>query len=507
MGVHQSQNQLFSYRVKLEPRMRRDHPLRRLAAAIDFAFVRAEGARCYGRNGNVGLDPVVLLKWMFLLFYDDVARERELMERLPERLDYLWFSGYGLEDAVPDHSVLSKARRRWGRDVFARVFVHTVQQCVQAGLVDGRKIHVDSSLIDANASRQSVTKSSPELIAAYKEAYAAQESKLEDRTTHPGYQAINDQTVSPTDPDAALARKGGGPGRPRYHHHRAVDDAAGVITAVETTPGSIAESSQLMNLVQQHQTNTGTAATTAVADGAYGTAENLAACMEAGIAPHLGEGQIKGRRPEAAAHFFPEDKFIYEAVSASHQCPAGQKLVRQRLHPYRGTVAYTAGKITCRNCALRSQGTTAQMGRTLQRHPKEERIQQGRRPAQSAAAQRDRRRRQHLMEGSFTQAANEHGFKRSRWRRQQIQDWLIATVQNVKILLKATGKKNLAVLAQRFSALGRQCDAPENGKAFARRIRRWAQMKNEHGDCLIFLFCGFPRVLRARFRCRSGATQ
>ena len=62
------------------------------------------------------------------------------------------------------------------------------------------------------------------------------------------------------------------------------------------------------------------------------------------------------------------------------------------------------------------------------------------------------------MEGSFAQAANEHGFKRSRWGRlwrQQIQDWLIATVQNVKILLKATGKKNLAVLAQRFSALGR----------------------------------------------------
>lgn len=221
-----------------------------------------------------------------------------------------------------------------------------------------------------------------------------------------------------------------------------------------------------MDLVQQHQTNTGTAATTAVADGAYGTAENLAACMEAGIAPHLGEGQKKGRRPEAAAHLFPEDKFIYEAVSDSYQCPAGQKLVRRRLHPYRGTVEYTAGKMTCQNCALRSQCTTAQMGRTLQRHPKEQLIQQGRRLAQSAAAQRDRRRRQHLMEGSFAQAANEHGFKRSRWRRlwrQQIQDWLIATVQNVKILLKATGKKNLAVLAQRFSALGRQFYAPKPG--------------------------------------------
>jgi hypothetical protein len=42
------------------------------------------------------------------------------------------------------------------------------------------------------------------------------------------------------------------------------------------------------------------------------------------------------------------------------------------------------------------------------------------------------------MEGSFAQAANCHGFKRARWRwlwRQQIQDWLIAACQNIKILI------------------------------------------------------------------------
>lgn len=117
MGVHQAQNQLFSYPVNLEHRVRRDHPLRRIAATIDFTFVRAEVAHCYGHTGNVGLDPVVLLKRMFLLFYDNIASEREWMERLPERLDYLWFPGCGLEDAVPDHSVLSKwraVRRRNG---------------------------------------------------------------------------------------------------------------------------------------------------------------------------------------------------------------------------------------------------------------------------------------------------------------------------------------------------------------------------------------------------------
>jgi transposase len=232
MGVHQSQVELFSYHVNLEHRVRRDHPLRRVAAVIDFTFVRAEVARFYGQNGNVGVDPVVLLKLMFLLFFDDVSSERELMERLPERLDYLWFLGYGLEDAIPDHSVLSKARKRWGQEVFEKVFVRTVRQCVGAGLVDGNKIHVDSSLVEANASKDSVIKSSPELIAAYKQAYTAQESKLQDTTTPEHYEAVNDRMVSTTDPDAALVRKGSGGTRPRYHHHRAIDDGLGVITAV-----------------------------------------------------------------------------------------------------------------------------------------------------------------------------------------------------------------------------------------------------------------------------------
>lgn len=127
------------------------------------------------------------------------------------------------------------------------MFVRTVAQCLAAGLVKGAKIHVDASLVNANASKDSVVKGPPELIAALKRAYAATESKLEDTTTPPSYEAVNDRLVSTTDPDAEVVRRGGD-SRPRYHHHRVVDDAQGVITAVETTPGSIAENKKLLEL-------------------------------------------------------------------------------------------------------------------------------------------------------------------------------------------------------------------------------------------------------------------
>jgi transposase len=91
MGHQQPQKELFSYRVDLDKRVRSDHPLRRVAAAIDFTFARAEVQATYGYNGNVSVDPAVVLKLMFLLFFDHVRSERHLMELLPERLDYLWF--------------------------------------------------------------------------------------------------------------------------------------------------------------------------------------------------------------------------------------------------------------------------------------------------------------------------------------------------------------------------------------------------------------------------------
>src|SRR5947199_10726768 len=209
MGEQKRERELFSYAVNLEKRVRSDHPLRRVAAAIDFRFVREEVGHCYGIKGNISVDPEVIMKMMFLLFFDDVPSERELMKVIAERLDYLWFLGYGLDDEIPDHSVLSKARARWGKEAFEGFFVRTVVQCVQAGLVDGHKIHVDSSLIDANASKDSVLKGSPELIAALKQAYQAQEMKLEDVSTSPYYQPVNDSLMSKTDPDAAMVRKSG----------------------------------------------------------------------------------------------------------------------------------------------------------------------------------------------------------------------------------------------------------------------------------------------------------
>jgi transposase len=438
IGTQPPQKELFSYHINLDQRVRDNHPLRKIHEVVDFQFVRAEVAHLYGYNGNESVPPETILKMMFLLFYDDVPSERELMRIIPERLDYLWFLSYELDDPIPHPSVLSKARKRWGPVLFEKFFVRTVAQCVAAGLVDGKKIHVDASLNDANASCDSVVKASPELIAALKAAYQAVESKLEDTSTPDSYEAVNDRVLSTTDPDAPVVRKGQQPARPRYHHHRAVDDAHGVITALETTPGSIAENKRLLPLMEQHQQNTGESAQTVVADHKYGTVENFVACQQRGAVTHMGDARGKQNHPKADG-LFAETAFAYDAVANTYRCPAGQTLRPRRLHAQRRTWEYHLPKAVCAACALRAQCTRAKNGRTIHRHEHQALLDRARAQAHSEAARRNRRRRQHLAEGSFADAANNHGFKRARWRRLwrvRIQDWLSAAIQSIKILAK-----------------------------------------------------------------------
>lgn len=430
MGTHQPQNELFNYRVNLEKRVRADHPLRRINAILDLSFVRPAVAQFYGNNGHVGVDPVILVKMMLLMFLDDVASERELVGVIGERLDYLWFLGYGLDDEVPNHSVLSKARARWGSEVFCQLFVRTVEQCVTAGLVDGKKLHIDSSLVRANASRDSIVKASPELVAALRSAYAQQEQKLEPLESP----AVNASHISTTDSDATLG-KGGGSAASQlsYKHHRIVDDAQGVITAVQTTTGCAGDAQQLPGLVQQHQINTGSKARTAIADKQYGTAENYRYCQQRQILAHL--GQVK-----ANVKVYPVSAFVYESDRDRYRCPAGHYLYYHNFKKDDQLIEYKIEQTSlCAHCQLRAQCTKSKAGRSVTRPLFSELVEAGRSQANSQAAHQDRRRRKHLMEGSFADAANNHGFKRSRWRglwRQQIQDWLIAAVQNLRILMK-----------------------------------------------------------------------
>lgn len=441
MGRQKKQQQkLFYTRLNLDKRIRKNHLLRRIDQHIDFDFVYNEVKDTYGQRGNVSVPPPIIVKMMLLLILYNVRSERELMDTIPERLDWLWFLGYDLDDDIPNHSVLSKARSRWGVMVFQSFFERIVLQCVEANLVDGKKLFMDSSNIQADASNNSVV-NTQDIKRYLKKSYRLFEKRLEeenkphddDDLTPPKTGAANKKHISTTDPDASVLRQGGGRSKLRYKVHRGIDEQNEIITATTVTTGSVNEAHMLEPLLEAHEKTTGVKAEVCVADSKYGTKENYLKCHDLGINGHFEPVEKAHRGRGRRKDIFPKEEFVYRPETDSFICPEGEELTRRNHSKKRQQWEYTAPQKKCKICPLLSECTRSKTGRSLKRHFRQDDLDKMLGQCETEQSQKDIRKRQHLMERSFARSKR-YGFKRARWRllwRVRIQELLTATIQNI----------------------------------------------------------------------------
>jgi transposase len=450
------QHKLFVTGFNLEERVRKDHPLRKIQDTIDFNFIYHEVKDTYGAKGNVSVPPPVILKMMLLLILYNVRSERELMLTIPERLDWLYFLGYDLDDQIPHHSVLSKARARWGVTVFRHFFERIVWQCVEAGLIDGSKLFTDASLIDADASNNSVVDTQG-LKRYLKRGYRQLEKRLDDLQTQKTTPA-NSRHISTTDPDASVTRHSTGRSKLRYKTHRAVDQKCEIITATKITPGSVDDGEVLEDIIETHQHNTQQGVDTVVADSKYGTIDNYLICYDRGIKAHIPSLEATQRGSGRKKGIFPKEAFTYHPDTDTFTCPAGEILKRRHHYKQRNHYEYQASGGTCATCEFREQCTRSKTGRTVKRHLRQDELDSMLHHTKSTEAKRDIKTRQHLSERSFGRSTR-YGFKRARWRRVwrvEIQDFLIAAIQNITVLITQSKEKISKSNAQRGQAMRAQ---------------------------------------------------
>jgi len=435
------QPKLFYYNVNLDQRVPQNHSLRKINEKIDFDFIYKEVRDTYGINGNVSIAPPVILKMMLILILYNVRSERELMNTIPFRLDWLWFLGYDLDDEIPNHSVLSKARTRWGVAVFKRFFERIVWQCIEAGLVDGSKLFTDSSLIDADASNNSVV-DTYSLKRHLNKSYRRLEERLDDLKVQKSTPA-NSRYISTTDPDASVTRHSGGKSKLRYKTHRAVDAKCEVITATHITTGSVDDGDVLREMIEIHEQNTRKSVDTVVADSKYGTIDNFLLCHKLGVKAHIPSFEKTHRGSGRQKGIFPKEAFSYNPDTDTFTCPAGQILKRRNYHKRRKHYEYKAPSKICALCELRERCTRSKYGRSLKRHIQQDELGRMLAYARNREAKRDIKTRQHLSERSFAQSKR-YGYKRARWRRlwrMEIQDFLIAALQNITVLIRHSEEK------------------------------------------------------------------
>jgi len=233
------QGQLF-YEFDLSDAVPEDHLVRKIDAALDLSWLRSELAPHYSTMGRPSIDPELMIRMLVVGYVFAIRSERLICREVQVNLAYRWFCKLGIEDAIPDHSVFSRARNERFRegDVFRSVFERVVEACLAAGLVGGEGFAVDASLIQADANKQrsiagqawrrdrDPTRSSR----AVKEYLAT----LDD-TAWGAASDVVPKFVSPSDPAAQWTGAHKGPAFFAYSDNYLIDVKFGVIVDVEAS--------------------------------------------------------------------------------------------------------------------------------------------------------------------------------------------------------------------------------------------------------------------------------
>jgi len=149
-------NQRIYYNINLDSLVPEDHLLKRLERLVSFNFVRDITKDYYSHTGKPSIDPVVLVKMLLVGYLFDIRSERKLVEEISLNLAYRWYIGYDLDEEIPNHSIFSKARTRFGKKLFLDIFEKILIKCIELGLVSKEGMLIDSTIVKADASDRSM---------------------------------------------------------------------------------------------------------------------------------------------------------------------------------------------------------------------------------------------------------------------------------------------------------------------------------------------------------------
>jgi len=443
MGTKTYEEKMF-YNFSLSKRIPADHVLRKVAEVLDLSFVRDMVAKTYSHTGQPSIDPEVIFKMMLIGYLYGITSERRLADDIALNMAYLWYLGYDLDEATPDHSVISKARNRYGKEVFEQFFQQVLQKCVEAGLVRGEKVFADSTFIKANASLKSLVPR-PEAVEprygvreyverVFTENPVEEEAPTSSTPVPPKKEPLSNKThVSTSDPDASVISHGQKLRLGLYYkEHFTVDSHARVVTAVEVTPGAVGDESQLPTLLDKQPVPV----KEVCADSKYGTFDNYHRLIERGILPSIPPWE-PGRPSDK---HFSQKEFPYNASTDTYTCPNGKTLKRGNDQIRLNRLTYHARKRDCRVCPLRPQCISSPVGRRrIFRHIHTDAKDRAMLHLQTEHAKTTMRQRKVYAEWVNAESKNFHGLRRAVCRglaKVTMQVLMIASVQNIKRLIK-----------------------------------------------------------------------
>ena len=478
MGMKAVEPKLY-LSFSLDDAVPRNHLVRRLAAAVDFRFVHGLVRQFYSHTGQPSVDPVVIFKLSLLGYLFNISSERRICEEAALNLAWRWFLGYELDESIPDHSILSKARRRFGQNVYEQFFRRVVRLCEARGLIEGDVLFLDATMTKANASPQSMrSRKLLEQVLPRPDTFVAdlwlvngeaddeppprRKKPRSGRPVNPDAKYLqsrsitNDLSVSSTDPDAQMFRKLGRTPILAHKTQMVVDGGkAGIITAVEVRPACEADSQAVGRMLAKHQAAVQRPPRELVGDSGYSSEVAFKACLDRGVQPTLRIRSFGNRHGG-----FNRDRFTYLPERDVFLCPQGNEMHHFTDNFQQRQAIYKAKRGTCHACPLKAQCAPGAGERAVIRRWDVDIWEQVEAYLLTRRARWLLRRRQVVSETVFANAKVKHGLDQAQFRgrpKMQIQALLTATAMNLKRLLRQrplpqAGIAALSVVANRAAA-------------------------------------------------------
>jgi transposase len=406
-----------------------DHVLVPVDRVLDLGWLRGEVEPLYcAEAGRPGIDPEVAVRLMLAGLLLGIVHDRRLMREAQVNLAIRWFIGYGLHEALPDRSSLTRIRQRWGAERFRRIFTRTVQACVAAGIAKGEVVHIDSSLIRADVSRDAI---------ARRHVDAVEAAEGDGGTPQPAAPKPTKVAVCTTDPGATLATNKARRSEPTYKQHTAADAEHGVILDVMVSTGAVHDTKTVEGQLDAIAATTGTAIQVATMDASYAITRVFA---------DLEKRRIEAIVPAKAERLpkrgtIPVRRFKLDARNRLVRCPGGKVLRPHGQPDSDGFQHYRARIPDCRACRLRAICFSPDMKRrAILLHKDHPALLRARRKyARWGERERSLYRSHRIrVEGIHDEAKTWHGLARAVRRglaNMQIQAYLTAAAVNLKWLV------------------------------------------------------------------------
>jgi transposase len=204
-------------------------------------FAEAECAQFYAQNnGRPSLTPGTYFRLLLIGYFEGIDSERGIAWRAADSLGLRQFLRIGLDEDTPDHSTISRTRRLVDVETHRKVFLWVLGALADRGLLKGKTVGVDATTLEANAAMRSIIRrdngaSYEEFLTELaKQSGIATPSREDlariDRKRKK--KASNEEWMSPSDPDARIAKMKDGTTHLAHKAEHAIDMETGAVIAV-----------------------------------------------------------------------------------------------------------------------------------------------------------------------------------------------------------------------------------------------------------------------------------